>query len=160
VQRPVRELGSLRGVRRDLAPFRLDGQTPLTTVERDGPARHVVLTIDAGQGGGFRLLFRSQDRTDLTIAADLGAGTLTIDRGPVASLPRFDARTTAPMIRTSDLIRIELVLDRGSVEVFICDGLNMISERLLPSDGAYSVFLAGDDTVECMGGTVWNLTPV
>jgi fructan beta-fructosidase len=149
IQRPVAELALLRrgaphefgggssaeasawlGARSGL-PEALD-----LSLTFSGPWREPV-NLDVTSGDG--------DRTTVTV--DGVRGELSVDRrqsGQVGFHPAFGARPVAPLRMMGDTVRVRLMLDRSSLEVFGQDGESVLTELIFPAPGARRLALRSE----------------
>jgi fructan beta-fructosidase len=125
VQRPVRELASLRGT-----PVTLDG-SPRPLPE----AAEVALDLEAGAASaGIRLL----NDTDESATIEVGGSPLevAIDRTRSRATPfhaHYAGRHAAPVRAIDGRVRLQVIIDRSVVEVFVNDGEVTLSDRLFPT---------------------------
>ena len=114
----------------------------------------VVAAVDPGTAERFGLHVRVGAEERTTIVVDLRAGTVGIDRtrsGAVDFHPDFAAVHTAPLpgAGTGGVVRLEVVVDESSVEVFVGDGEVVLTDQVFPgatSDGL-AVFAEGGTAV-------------
>ncbi len=92
-------------------------------------------TIDLGQAteAGWKIM--SDGKTFTTVGYDVRAGTIFVDRthsGNVGFSPKFPARVSAPF-QAGKTLRLHLVIDRSSVEVFVGDGQITLTNLVFPA---------------------------
>jgi len=115
---PVRELASLRGKRRRWKDVELaEGENPLRELSGD----LWEIRADWETGGAKRLGFRLRG---VPVVYDVAKAELTV-KGVVAPLKPVDGR-----------VRLQILVDRGSIEVFANDGRVAVSAAALPAEGA------------------------
>ena len=110
---------------------------------------------------GFRV--RTGDDESTTIGYATKARTLYVDRaqsGNVAFNDAFGAVHTAQMSPIDGLIRLHILLDRSSVEVFGNDGRIVFSEQLFPAGDSLvlELFIDGQ-SVKLNALDIWQLEP-
>lgn len=125
VQAPVEALAQLRGPwRPESDTFELKIEAPL------GDAKEI----------GWKL--RNADDTSTLIGYDREKQQLFVDRthsGPTGFSKDFPARTAAPLRLKDDILRLHVLVDRSSVEVFAEDGLIAMTNLIFPPPGARRV---------------------
>lgn len=137
IQRPVRELRTLRSAARSFRNVTVDGEHTL-------PLRGQALWIDvtlrpqASDRCGLRLLQSDRHHTD--IGYDRQARAVFIDRtqsGNVEFHPAFAGRHTAPVSLSPDgTLTLTILVDACSVEVFAGDGAVVLTDLVFPdADG-------------------------
>jgi sucrose-6-phosphate hydrolase SacC (GH32 family) len=86
-----------------------------------------------------------RDRTTVTV--DATRGELIVDRrlsGRVDFHPAFPARHAAPLRMAGDTIRLRVLLDASSIEVFGQDGESVLTELIFPHPGQRRLQLRGE----------------
>ncbi|MBN8249689.1 MAG: glycoside hydrolase family 32 protein, partial [Verrucomicrobia bacterium] len=137
VQQPVRELQTLRGRREHL------GRSPGTRAARWLQARQIPnglaeldITWDRVPGSGKLVLRAVHGFTGTTeISADLDAGELRLDRtrsGRSEFSPHFAGVHRAPIRLTDGRLRLQILADVSSLEVFAQDGETVLTDLVLP----------------------------
>ena len=144
VQRPVVRAGE---VVHALADVELSGTTVLPV---GGRCLRVVADVEAGTGRfGLHLRMGADERT--TVWVDPVAGTVALDRttsGAAGFHPGFAAVHTAPLPPTDGPVRLEVVVDESSVEVFAGDGEVVLTDLVFPGPASTGIEVVAD------GGTV------
>jgi fructan beta-fructosidase len=142
VQQPVRELQQLRGQRRTLAGQVIgEGSTSLASQGIAGTALEIVAEFEVGTAAELGLKVRTGDQEETVIGIDPRAGQLFLDRtrsGQVDFHPEFSGRHTAPLPVDNGRVRLQVFVDRSSVEVFAANGQVVVTDQIFPapeSDG-------------------------
>ncbi|WP_374456110.1 glycoside hydrolase family 32 protein [Nocardioides sp.] len=140
VQRPVVRPGE---VRCSLEEVDVAGERPLPVVAR---SCRVVADLEAGTAQRFGLHLRVGDGERTTVAVDPDALTVSVDRTAAgeATHPAFAALHAAPL-PDADVVRLEVVVDMTSVEVFVGGGEVVLTEQVFPDPAStgISVFAEG-----------------
>ena len=109
-----------------------------------------VLKIDAvfspGTASKFGIIVRrSADGTQQTpVVYDVATGRLSVDRtqsGDVGFSASFPSIESAPVKLVDGKLRLELYVDRSSVEVFAQDGVHAITDQIFPDDTSRAISL-------------------
>ena len=103
-----------------------------------GDADRVGVQVRTGTGTGHRT----------TVWVEPGSGTVGLDRrasGETGFHEAFAAEHTAPLVRGDGPVRLEVVVDESSVEVFVGDGEVALTDLVFPDPGddGIAVFTEG-----------------
>lgn len=93
-----------------------------------GDAHRVGIHVRTGSGTGHRT----------TVWVEPGAGAVGLDRrasGETEFHEGFAAEHTAPLVRSDGPVRLEVVVDESSVEVFVDDGAVALTDLVFPDPG-------------------------
>jgi levanase/fructan beta-fructosidase len=140
-QQPVDPFAGTGDVVCALAPTRLSGSYPLAV---DGPAD--VLRIDAefvpGTADEVGLVLREGTGERTVLAYNGAQGVLRLDRtasGETRFHEDFASVERVPVELENGRLRLQVFLDRCSVEVFAQDGLATITDQIFPSETSTSL---------------------
>ena len=162
-QRPVSEL---RGLRRDTKRFEggeVDAANAWLSREKVGGQQlelEAVFDSPDGATEGLRLLVG--DGCYTTIGIDREARGVYVDRtesGNVQFDPAFAGVYTAPIRDAAGPIKLNVLVDECSVEVFVNDGEQVLTTLVFPPAGAGGVEVFGTDETEIESLTVYELEP-
>lgn len=137
VQQPVRELRALRGPREHLGrSTTLEATRWLQSRQIPAGLAELDLTLDRVPGSG-RLVLRALHGTtgSTEITADLAAGELRLDRtrsGRADFHPQFAGVHGAPLRLDSGHLRLQILADVSSLEVFAQGGETVLTDLVLP----------------------------
>lgn len=135
VQRPVVRLGEQVHA---LMDHDLTGTLTLPVAAQ---TCRVVLEVDPAGAArcGLHLRVGEGERTTLTV--DAGARTVSLDRTGSGSdvHPGFAAVHTAPLPDGAGAVRLEVVVDVASVEVFVADGEVALTDQVFPDSGSTGI---------------------
>ena len=153
VQSPIRELRRLRtGPRYELEDRTVRaGSWPLSGRGASGRALEIKADFKLRDADRFGLKVRAGDDEETVIGYDAAAGELYVDRtrsGNVGFNPNFPGVQRAPLAARNDKVRLRILVDWSSVEVFTREGHRVITDQLFPNDTSQAVKLFAD------GGTV------
>ena len=157
VQRPVPELRALRGPAVALGDTALGRPAELPV---RGDRLELAAEVAVGPGGRFELVVRrSADGREGT-ALRWADGELTLDRtrsGTVGFHPDFAAAYPAPLPAGGGRVRLRVLVDRCSVEVFGGVGEVALSGQVFPAADSDRMSVAGRNArIERL--TIWPLT--
>ncbi|HET7293876.1 MAG TPA: glycoside hydrolase family 32 protein [Vicinamibacteria bacterium] len=141
VQEPVEELRSLRRGSYSVPAVRIAGLVPL---ELAGDALEIRAEFAPAAATAFGLTVRKGRDEGTRIGYDVRAGEVFVDRGRsgnVAFHPDFSGRHAAPLALEGGRVRLHVLVDRSSVEVFAGGGQAVITDRIYPSPASRSVEL-------------------
>jgi fructan beta-fructosidase len=145
VQRPVAEIQRLRGTGRRLGAQPIPvGSTPLAARGISGTALEIVAELEAGAASELGVKVRTGRNEETVIGVDPRAGRLFVDRtrsGEVSFHPDFPGRHAGPLPIENGRVRLRILVDRSSVEVFAGDGRTVITDQIFPDSASDGVAL-------------------
>ena len=157
LQRPVRELEALRSDVWHLEGVELGSEVrTLARGSGTGQAVEIMATFKLHSAREFGLKLRVGTDEETLVGYDSAAGTVFIDRsrsGVVPEPTHFAGRRQAPHACSGGRLRLRVLLDRCSVEVFVDDGEVVLTELIFPSppsDGLCLYAIAGTVAVESL----------
>jgi sucrose-6-phosphate hydrolase SacC (GH32 family) len=128
----------------------LTGHALAGTVELPVTARsyRVVAEVDPGtaRSVGLHLRVGGDERTTVRVQQD--PRTVTLDRsrsGAVEVHPAFAAAHTAPLPDDGGPVRLEVVVDVASVEVFAAGGEVVLTDQVFPSASSTGIAVFAED---------------
>ena len=144
VQRPVDELQNLR----DGAPLHLenevvDGARPLAEPAR-GATLEIAADVDLRDAEEFGIKLRVGAGQETVVGYDARAGELYVDRtrsGQAGFAASFAGRQSAPLTAPGNRVRIRVLVDWSSVEVFGGRGEAVITDQIFPDNASTGVEL-------------------
>ncbi|HSJ43558.1 MAG TPA: glycoside hydrolase family 32 protein [Euzebyales bacterium] len=139
-QRPVDELSRHLGESRALDATAV----PLRT----GAAR--VRLRSHADGGGRSVVTVTARDAHAQLIHDAAAGTVTLDRTGAAGIGQGFAGVHTAAVTSGDVVDLDVVIDRSSIEVFADDGRACLTDLVvgLAGDGPVEVGVAGDAVVD------------
>ena len=152
IQRPVKELQGLVVDSRRLNTK--DAAWPPVTVVKSGDLDDTVFEIDTvltpGTARSVGLRIRTKEDEYTEIGYDRKHNSVYVDRtrsGNVEFHPAFAGRHNAPTRVINGAVKLRILVDRSTIEVFINDGEAVISDRIFPTSQQPSIeVFAGDDS--------------
>jgi fructan beta-fructosidase len=118
-----------------------------------------IVPLGTAQEVGWKVLAR--DGTFVNVGYDKRKGVLYVDRthsGDVGFNKNFPATTEAPLRLNGDSLRLNLVVDRDSLEVFAEEGRLTITNLVFaPKDANGLQFYANGGKAGVVSGTLWKL---
>jgi len=150
-QRPARELERLRGAPHTLGARAIPaGDTPLAAAGVAGKALEIVAELEAGSAREVGLKVRTGAGEETVIGVDAARQRLFVDRthaGESGFHASFAARHEAPLALAHGRVRLRVLVDWSSVEVFADDGRTVITDQIFPAP------TSGDVRLYARGGT-------
>jgi levanase len=162
-----------QSIPRELALKTVDGRISLVQepvrelrAARSGPVTHgKTLDLDlkwkAGDADRFGVDLRTGPGQYTRVAYDTAAGELSVDRthsGQVAFHPFFPGVDRVKVPLRDGRLRLRIVLDSSSVEVFADDGAASITQQILPGDGDGVALFSDGGTATVLRKDIWKLT--
>jgi beta-fructofuranosidase len=158
---PIAELEKLRASTHDFGPLTL-GPNESKVLAEDSDAAEVEIEIDLASSTAERVglaINKTPDGHETLVAYDDLAERVFVDRRNSGHGNR--GYRAAPCSGSS--VKLRILIDRGSVEVFINDGAEAVSSLVFPADGPRSIELyteSGDATIRQLVvhqlGSIWE----
>lgn len=160
LQRPVRELASLRG-----QPFNFSGSSVKELNAKLGawPYRNQGFELDAtvrlvdAKEVAWKLLQGSTDET--VVGFDATKQELFVDRSKSGSTQwsqSFPSKTIAPLRLGSEPLKLHIFVDRSSVEVFAQNGAVALTNLVFPKPASTGLSLSSSGSIQ-MEVRLWTL---
>jgi fructan beta-fructosidase len=168
LQKPVAALNALRGTVQQWVSQQLENEqqplTPDTGPHADGRALDIALTIKACSSGECGLLVHVGEGASTRVGYEAATGTVFIDRSQSGFLPPDDplyARRHAVAVQRpapGQPLRLRVLLDWASVEVFVGDGEQTICDQVFPADASRGLRLYAEGGAAHFGSvSVWPM---
>jgi fructan beta-fructosidase len=158
-QEPVAEIETLRGERRSIPGRPLAGSSDLPGLS--GDALEIQAEFVPGTATTFGLKIRKGGDEETLVGYDVPSGELFVDRrhsGNIAFHPDFSGRHGGPLALVDGRLRLRVLVDRSSVEVFGNGGLTVVTERIFPDPASRGVALfAEGGTARLVSLEAWPL---
>ncbi|WP_051314945.1 glycoside hydrolase family 32 protein [Alteribacter aurantiacus] len=113
------------------------------------------------QGQMVVTLFQSDRKKGCSVTVDFEQGEVAFDRAGMKNSEfheHFPAVTTAPFSAKAGALHLQLVVDRGSVEIFIDGGRRTMTNLILPEQAdSYAITISASGKkpeVDCLGFTI------
>ncbi len=137
ISRPVKELASIRGESVELKSRPVQGEADITReVSFDVAAAEVVLAFDAfGASRDLGLELSNDKGQKVLIGYQPGTRNFYVDRsqsGKTGFSEGFAGRHTAPRIAADASVKLHLIIDVASVELFADNGQVVMTEIFFP----------------------------
>jgi fructan beta-fructosidase len=157
-QKPVRELEALRGEKREVPAATVKDVLP---VEVRGQQLEIVAEFEPGTATEFGFRVLKGDGQQTVVGYNTAAAEMFVDRresGIVDFHPAFAGRHAGPLGTQNGRVRLRLLVDRSSVEVFGNHGETVITDLVFPDAASdrVEVFATGGECrlVSC---EIWPL---
>jgi fructan beta-fructosidase len=160
---PVRELRALRTASREVAPRQIDTLTlPLPEGATANAAEvEIEVAVPEGAASDVALELSTPAGEVMRVGYDAAARRFYSDRRalPRAFSDKFaPAVHVAPRVMAGDVVRMHLLVDRASVELFADDGATVMSDVAFPSrDFSALRLVVKGAPVALRRATVWGL---
>jgi len=141
VQRPITRRGEMLHA---TTAQDISGTATLPVSER---SFRLVAEIEPGTAAGFGMHLRAGPDEQTTVWVEPRAGIVSLDRtrsGSTDFHPGFAAIHTAPLSIAKDSVRMEVVVDAASVEVFVNDGQLVMTDQIFPDPRSTGLALFAD----------------
>ncbi len=164
VQSPVESVRRLRGRHAtiDARPIP-SGEVALAESGIKGSAIEIIAELEPGHAETFGLKVRQGDGEETVIGFDRRAGEVFVDRtksGQVGFSPHFAGRHATKMAIGDGPVRLHVLVDATSVEVFTDGGQIVLTEQIFPKPGSQGVSLfATGGAAQLRSLEAWELRP-
>jgi fructan beta-fructosidase len=172
-QRPVQELDELRQVisAPAIMPARqastmtiAQANQQLQAAARDGKSLEIEIVFTSGEARQYGLKVFGRGIYGTEIGVDCDKREIYIDRtrsGKTTFSKYFPRRQTAPLAPAAAM-KLNIFLDRSSVEVFANDGAVTMADRVYPgpSETGLSLFVAGQEEPRVESLRVWRMQSI
>jgi sucrose-6-phosphate hydrolase SacC (GH32 family) len=162
VQRPVKEMETLRRARTPLALKNVAGHVDLSKLDvATTDLFELEVELEPGTNAVFALKLRTGETEETVLRVDVSKQELTLDRtrsGKVDFHGRFPGIYRAPVRLIDGRLKLRLFVDTSSVEVFVNDGEIVQTSLILPSTQARHLALeVTSGTLHRANFNVWKL---
>lgn len=144
IQRPVEELEQLRIHSTDLGEVSLSAEEDRLLLD-DVDGAEVELELDLTRTDAERVSLavnRTVDGHETLVSFDDLSGRVAVDRRAAGAGPR--GYRAAPVPAGTERLRLRVLIDRASVEVFVNDGVAAVSSFAFPAEGPKSIRLTAE----------------
>ncbi|RYL93840.1 glycoside hydrolase family 32 protein [Sporolactobacillus sp. THM7-4] len=157
VQKPIKQLNELRRGRTvHLENFKIPDRT--ITLPARGSSLNINAVFASGTAKTYGLKIRTGEGQETIIGYDKKAGEVYIDRtnsGNVGFSPDFPGIQRAPLTESNGKIKLKILVDWSSVEVFAMNGKVVLTDQIFPDPGSNGIAaFANDGTADLLSLTV------
>ena len=161
-QRPIRELKTLRKEDNSYSNILVDDGVHPADISGNQLEIHLDCHIQTAKNFGIRVLKDGNEYTE--IGYDVSKKVVYVDRqksGNVGFHPQFAGRHEASLRQDNDIIKLQILIDASSVEVFANDGEVVITDLVFPTGNKNRIeFFAKEGTAEFHGVRMFPLKSV
>ena len=167
LQKPVRELEKIRRNGHRLQGSSIaNANAWITGLGIKGNLLEIAVEFEVpADPGEFGASVHSSAREQTRLACDLKNGRLQLDRtrsGRIDFHPAFSGVHSGPLRSIDGKVRLHLLLDTGSIEVFANDGETVLTDLIFPesADLNLRLFATGNsDQIRVKSLQIWELDP-
>lgn len=165
VQEPVEELQQLREEHVQIDPQAVEeGEAALAEEGIAGKALELVATFEPGEAETFGLNVRVGEGEKTVVGYDAEAGAVFVDRrsaGATGFHEDFPGRYEAPLALQDGRVKLHVLVDWSSVEVFANDGARVLTHRIFPDGESEGVeFFAEGGAAQLVSLDAWSLRSI
>lgn len=132
ISTPVKELELLRGKKVSHENLLLNKPTQLEGIS--GNIGELLATIDLTKNKSFSIELRRSDNEKTVLSYD--NGTIKLNRDNSGEALNGEREVTIP---TTDELKLQIFIDRSSLEIFINDGAAVLSTRVYPKEDSKEI---------------------
>ncbi|MGH2332270.1 glycoside hydrolase family 32 protein [Thermoanaerobacter mathranii] len=162
-QQPVRELSKLRDKRLANLKKVLIGSEKATLPVASGDLLEIIAEFELGTAEEFGIKVRKSDSQETIVGYDAIQKKLFIDRSRSGDIvdETFPVKHYAPLKTRNNKIRLHILVDRSSVEIFANDGKVVMTDLIFPDIDSQNVELfSKDGTVKVTSLTIYKLRSI
>lgn len=145
IQRPVKELQTLRGKRIELQNFEVNNNAiSLSDQGIYGKTYELIVELDPGDVETAGLKLRAGEDEETIVGYDAVSETIFVDRknsGDTSFNKNFATRNDAPVSLNDGKLRLHIFVDWSSVEVFVNGGTRILTNRIFPAPESRDIIL-------------------
>lgn len=164
-QRPVEELQVLRDTHVGIQNLEIsEGDHSLAGEGISGKAYEIIVELEPGDSETAGLRLRAGDGEETLVGYDTVNGTVFVDRthsGEDDFHENFGQRNDAPARLADGKVKLHIFVDWSSVEVFVNDGENVITNRIFPAPESQDIILYSEGgTANLVSLDFWPLKSI
>jgi len=143
ISTPVKELESLRGQGTTYQNCTLTSAQSLNNIR--GSVGELLLNVDTATSKSFKIKLRCSATEETVLSYDNATGIFSVNRDK--SGQGAGGTSQAKITPTSNL-KIQIFLDKSSVEVFLNDGEAVLSNRIYPRESSQDIVFVPEGTLK------------
>lgn len=164
VQNPIEEISSLRETPVRLKPFTVTGTSPVSQLAAFGNTYEVITELDLSRTTKAGIVVAKGAGMQTAITYDKTTGRLTVDRrnsGNTGFSKAFPKVYSAPVSLQQNRLKLHLLVDKSSVEVFANNGQTVLTCLIYPNERATSAELFSEGgTTSVITFNAWKLKSI
>lgn len=162
IQNPIVEMERLRGEHFNMGTTAL--KEKISVPAPSSNTYELIAEMEMDRSGKVAFDLCADDKQKTTITYDAHTETLTLDRsksGQTDFSPSFPAAYSAPLPLTGNRLKLRILVDRSSVEVFANDGRTTITSQIFPDPDANQIYVYPvQGKVKLMNLDLWKLNSI
>ena len=152
ISTPVKELEKLRKDGKTYNDCTLDKETQLDGVR--GNVGELLMNVDTKESPSFKIKLRASASEETVLSYDKSSGTFSVNRDKAGKGP---GGVNEVKLAPSDNLKIQIFLDKSSVEVFLNDGEAVISQRIYPQENSQDIIFVPNGKLKLKDVAFYNL---
>ena len=134
ISTPVKELESLRKNEKSYSNLNLNKETQLDGI--NGAVGEMLLNIDSRASKSFKIKLRCSATEETILTYDNSTGIFSVNRDKSG---QGAGGISEVKIAPSDNLKLQIFMDKSSVEVFLNDGEAVLSNRIYPQENSAGI---------------------
>ena len=164
-QNPVIELNNLRKDTLKVNSFKLSGEQDWSKyLSITEPLLDIDIVLrKSGQMSSWYFLLSNEKNEELAFGFDEATEEYFVNREKATLLnfsTSYQSKHTAPRISSNNEMRVRVLLDQSSIEIFYDEGDVVFTEQLFPTQPFTRMSLTSPNTVLEVEGAVYHLTSI
>ena len=152
ISTPVKELEKLRTNEKTYKNLTLNQETKLDGVR--GNVGELVLDVDTKASRNFKIKLRSSATEETVLSYDKATGIFSMNRDKSG---QGAGGTSQVKISPSDNLKMQIFLDKSSVEIFLNDGEAVISNRIYPQESSQGIVFVPSGQLKINSISFYNI---
>ena len=150
ISTPVKELEKLRKNEKSYSNLTLDRETKLVGI--NGAVGEMILNVDTAATKSFKLKLRSSATEETVLSYNNGVFSINRDKSGQGAGGTCEAK-----ISPSNNLKVQIVMDKSSVEVFLNDGEAVLSNRIYPLETSQDIVFVPEGQLKISQVSFWQL---
>lgn len=153
--RPIPELAKLRGDVTAYENIEVTGEITLVGVSGDCYEMEVWMDITEAVHAGIKLRVNEARDEQTVLSFNRGDNVVTLDRNKSGKGPGGIRR--APVELSNGILQLHIFMDRSSVEVFLLDGVKVMTSRIYPDETSTGICFFAEGSMKIIRLHKWDL---
>ena len=152
ISTPVKELEKLRGKETSYQNCTLTESTSLGNIR--GNVGELLFNIDTAASKSFKIKVRCSATEETVLSYDNSTGIFSVNRDKSG---QGAGGTSQAQIKPCNNLKLQIFLDKSSVEVFVNDGEAVLSNRIYPLESSQDIVFVPEGTLKINQVTFYQL---
>lgn len=160
-QTPIDELKQLRQTPKSIASLELNNQSlALKPFGIHGKSFEAEIELSLSKNARFDLTLLADKQYQTVISVDADTRHVKVNRGQSGVIPNdfFVEQYQVLLPQLNERIKLRVLVDNSSIELFINNGLKVISSRVFPPESAQNIAISAKGKIKVENLTFWPMS--